>query len=471
MIILWDSGSGLLISMIPEDGDLPDYLPSEERSLIEEFRAETDKEDGSADNGKYRLTWSLLTNTAELCDTETGTCLTLSGHSKPVCSGGFSSDGRYCLTGSVDKTAKIWDTRTGKCLKTLSGHSIFNQAVVRSDGKYCITNSTDGSLKMWKLEDGKCIWQKEKVTVSSNYILKDNTMFNMDNDVYRQPVFSIDYNTKDLLQMFGIPIDEYQNKMQYLIVHEKPICSAVFLPDGKHYMICLTDGTLNEFDIETGDYSTIKIDRKYILSVVYSPNEKNILVNQVGEPMKIWDHKNRNIEIIANTEEVTSSAVSCDGKFCLTGSEEGKIQLWNINKWKCLKTVKKVRKGTVDSLAFSPDGKCFIAASNEGTAALRKINSGKLLKTFDLRDAVGTKSWSIPYVAVMDKNTCTICKFDCFDPHGNNKPEYINTLYNADRMHITNCSFKDITADDTTKEIIYQYGETRYISADETTAL
>jgi len=394
MIILWDAASGLIICAIPEYEELPNYLSSEERSLIEKFRAKTDKADGIVDNGKYRLKWSMDTNTAELCDTETGTCLILSGHSKPVCSGGFSPDGRYCLTGSYDKTARIWDTNSGECLHTLSGHSrtvcsvrfspdgrycltgsfdqttkiwdiktceclktltgqstFFHAAIRHYDGKYSITSSTDGSLKMWKLEAGKCkcIWQKEKFTLSINDILKDD----FKGDIPRFPETG-----------------------------EERYFSAGFSPDGEHCMIGLFDGTLNEFVIETGELtSTIATDNISIPAVVYSP----------------------------------------DGTYSLTDYFFGV------------------------------------------TATQPEIISEKL------PDAVGSKRWEICCIPLLA--TCQIGKFDCFDPHGSDKPEYINTLYNADRMHITNCSFKDITADDTTKEIIYQYGETRYISADETTAL
>ena len=35
---------------------------------------------------------------------------TLSGHLSTVWSVAFSADGKYIVTGSVDKTAKIWDT-------------------------------------------------------------------------------------------------------------------------------------------------------------------------------------------------------------------------------------------------------------------------------------------------------------------------------------------------------------------------
>src|SRR5436190_2010191 len=51
-------------------------------------------------------------------------CLqTLEGHSGPVWSVVFSSNGQRLASASLDNTVKIWDAASDQCLQTLEGHS------------------------------------------------------------------------------------------------------------------------------------------------------------------------------------------------------------------------------------------------------------------------------------------------------------------------------------------------------------
>ena len=43
------------------------------------------------------------------------------GHTHNVTSVAFSPDGKYALSGSIDKTIKLWDVATGREIRTFSG--------------------------------------------------------------------------------------------------------------------------------------------------------------------------------------------------------------------------------------------------------------------------------------------------------------------------------------------------------------
>jgi WD40 repeat protein len=66
----------------------------------------------------------------------------LLGHSGRVNSVAFSHDGKYVLSGSLDKTIKVWDSHTGSEVHTLAGRSSFVTSVAFSyDGKYLLSSS------------------------------------------------------------------------------------------------------------------------------------------------------------------------------------------------------------------------------------------------------------------------------------------------------------------------------------------
>ena len=45
------------------------------------------------------------------------------GHSSLVDSVAFSPEGRYAISGNLDKTLKLWEFSTGREIRTFKGHS------------------------------------------------------------------------------------------------------------------------------------------------------------------------------------------------------------------------------------------------------------------------------------------------------------------------------------------------------------
>jgi predicted Zn finger-like uncharacterized protein len=89
-----------------------------------------------------------------LWETATGQCLrTFEGHADAVTSACLSSDGRHILSGSTDKTVKLWETATGQCLRTFEGHADAVTSVgLSGDARYALSGSADGALKLWILD-------------------------------------------------------------------------------------------------------------------------------------------------------------------------------------------------------------------------------------------------------------------------------------------------------------------------------
>jgi WD40 repeat protein len=95
-------------------------------------------------NGRFILTGS-LDRSARLWDATTGQVMrAFIGHTNSVTSVAFSPDGRYALTGSADFTARLWDATTGQVVRTFIGHTNSVTSVAFSpDGRYVLTGSAD----------------------------------------------------------------------------------------------------------------------------------------------------------------------------------------------------------------------------------------------------------------------------------------------------------------------------------------
>ena len=80
------------------------------------------------------------------------------GHQEPVWRLGFSPDGRWLVTGSVDTTAVIWDVATFELQHRLVGHqgAVLEVAFDPTRAEVA-TASDDGTVKIWSLETGELL--------------------------------------------------------------------------------------------------------------------------------------------------------------------------------------------------------------------------------------------------------------------------------------------------------------------------
>lgn len=92
-------------------------------------------------------------NTLRVWDVQAGTSLrTLTGHKGPITSTAISSDGKWVLSGSVDRTVRLWDADSGAELHRFTGHSAEVTAVDFSPGgRRALSAAKDGTVRVWQL--------------------------------------------------------------------------------------------------------------------------------------------------------------------------------------------------------------------------------------------------------------------------------------------------------------------------------
>jgi WD40 repeat protein len=116
----------------------------------------------SAD-GRWALSGS-LDKTLRWWEVSSGKCLRTEEHRRPgwvssfVNSVALSADGRWALSGSDDSTLRLWEVSSGKCLRTFEGHTSSVECVALSaDGRWALSGSRDMTLRWWEVSSGKCL--------------------------------------------------------------------------------------------------------------------------------------------------------------------------------------------------------------------------------------------------------------------------------------------------------------------------
>src|SRR5262249_19658832 len=77
------------------------------------------------------------------------------GHSQPVTSVAFSSDGERVLSASADESVRLWNLKNGQIVRRLDGHRAAVYAAVFSrKGSHILSGGADGVVRLWDLEAG-----------------------------------------------------------------------------------------------------------------------------------------------------------------------------------------------------------------------------------------------------------------------------------------------------------------------------
>ncbi len=255
---------------------------------------------------------------ATLWDYDTGRPLRIFNAGRDIAAVAFSPDGTRIVTGNDNHELKLWDIEKGQRIETTFGGSAFavNSVAYAPDGQQFLAASGDGLIRLW---------DKARGVLLKTFDLGDN------NDT----LLSINFNPNGKW-FFG---EGYNAIYLWRTRSDKP------KPIGK---IPLNHG-----------YSQARNRVPYVAA------DHFLLVG--GKSLTLWDMAKftriRSFDTPATN--ITSVAISPDGKYVLSGGEGSSyncdhcipsLQLWDMSTGKLLNDFSRYSKW-VCSVAFSPDGR------------------------------------------------------------------------------------------------------------------
>src|SRR6266567_3918345 len=173
---------------------------------------------------------------------QTKDLLTYHGHSDRATAVAWSPDGKYVVSGSLDKTVQVWSVSTGKTRLIYRGHTDGILAVAWSPGsRSIVSGSLDHTVQVWQATTGK-------------------------------------------------PILTYRG-------HSAPVNTVMWSPDGKHIASGSVDTTVQVWDARTGKVRYIY--HGYNVAVAHVDNSKGVLPDLIF--FVGWSHNGK--RIVAVTQE------------------------------------------------------------------------------------------------------------------------------------------------------------------------
>src|SRR4028119_218623 len=227
--------------------------------------------------------------TAKLWDLQGNCLVTFTGHNHSVRSVCFSPTGNAIATASSDKTAKLWDLQ-GNCLVTFTGHNYSVTSVSFSPtGNAIATASSDKTAKLWDFQ-GNCL----VVTFTGHHDWVNSVCFSLTGD---RIATASDDKTAKLWDLQG-------NCLVTFTGHHGSVWSVSFSPTGDTIATASQDGTAKLWDLQGN------------LLADYSGYKGNLLKGEA--------------DFLELKSPIYSICFSRDGKFLITGSQDGKVRFLPI---------------------------------------------------------------------------------------------------------------------------------------------
>ncbi|MBK9015486.1 MAG: hypothetical protein IPM82_16265 [Saprospiraceae bacterium] len=218
------------------------------------------------------------------------------------------------------------------------------------DGKYAASGSEDKSIRLWELADGKLIkaWEPYR------------------DEVRKAPVFGVE---------FGV---------------------------GGKYLLCgagLTGSSIQSLEIGKvgGDNLRVFVDPSVGLAAVQppvaalamSPVGEEVLSLTANNELKLWNLRTGKLvrTFAKQPEQITSLAISADGKWAYSGNSDGSVQRWDVLKGQPDFLFKNIHTAQVNTLSLSKNGQMVLSGSEQGGLKLWKMVDNAAQTIFEFKDS------------------------------------------------------------------------------------
>jgi len=288
---------------------------------------------------------------------------------------------------SNDKTIKIWNTETYECICTLkpesSDKNLAIYDVVWVNDNEIISAVENGTINLWNLETKKII-----KTYDFKYPVKALALHNN--------ILLVGYCKR--VTVFDIKSWNEKFTINY---HTEDVYSTDFSLDGKKIVSVSYDRTIKLWSTEYYEcLRTIQWESR-LRTVDYSPKGTKFVTGDNNGIIGLWTSEGSYIKSIQ--EYTLSSGYIYDLEFSHNGAvfasaSEDMNGYYGVKIWTEtgeLKYILKGHKSTVRCVSFSPDDKKLVSGSDDGTLMIWDVEKGTNIQTIIIPElqTVYTLKW------------------------------------------------------------------------------
>jgi WD40 repeat protein len=323
-------------------------------------------EGGFSPDGRFVVTAS-LDGTAQVWETATGkTNFPPLTHTDQVLWAEFSPDGTRVVTASKDRTARVWDATTGQPVGQALQHGLpVNHATFSPNARWVATASEDRTARLWDSTTGQPVIEPIKMDGVARMVAFSPSG-------RRLAVASAANSAQLWTTLSGKPVS-------LPVTHDQFVVWGAFSADGRYLATTSDDRTARVWDLASGRPVGDPLRHtSRINHVAFSPDSKHVVTASEDRTARIWEVTTGKPvgEAMSHTTWVNMVDYSPDGRYLVTASEDRSARVWSATDGKPV-TEPLRHDSYVKSALFSPDSKYVLTASTDKTARVWEVATGK----------------------------------------------------------------------------------------------
>jgi WD40 repeat protein len=273
--------------------------------------------------------------------------------------------------------------------KANPANNTINSIAFSSNGNQVLsgTNCHPASIRIFNATNGNLDWD---FTVGSNFLFIMGVAFSS-NSKYLAAIE--EFGNIFIFDNSGntpVFVDTIQTGTSYGF-------ATAISPDNTQVAVACSNGKLKTYKLSDGTLlQDINAHTNWVTTLAFSQDGSKIITGSDDDKIKIWDlNGNLLFTCLGHTNSITQVKVTPNNQWLVSSSKDNKIKIWDVNNGTLVRTI----TGHIDDvngIDISPDGTKIVSGSVDKTCKIWDIYSGKLLSTFSIQDSgsVTAVAWS-----------------------------------------------------------------------------